>query len=117
MLPRSNSSSVNNGLRTRTGGNRNRPNNPPAQPFYPKLIFAQIVSLQCFHYFLLAFFFQVNHVLYGTTVTIDRIFTDRYLRLWQSERSGWADAIALFLASLVGYVSQHRRETRGFSVV
>lgn len=66
------------------------------------MITLQIISLQCFHYFTLAFLFQVNSVLYQTTVTIDRIFTDRYLTLWVA--SGWADVAAIVVGSLVGSV-------------
>lgn len=71
--------------------------------FHPKLITAQIVSMQCMHYFLLAFLFQVNYVLYNKPISIDRIFTDRYVRIWNS--SGWADVAAILLTSLAGYVT------------
>lgn len=70
--------------------------------FNPRLIFSQIVSLQCFHYFFLGIFFQINHVLYKQSVTIDRMFTDEYLRVWHG---GWQDALAVFLSyAVVGYV-------------
>jgi hypothetical protein len=78
----------------------------PSKAFNPKLIFSQIVAIQCFHYLILGFFFQVNHVLYNTSITIDRIFTDKYLNLWSI--GGWADNIAVLLASLVGYVTGGR---------
>lgn len=56
--------------------------------------------MQCFHYFLLALLFQINYVLYNKPITIDRIFTDKYVRMWDSE--GWADISAILLASLAG---------------
>lgn len=71
-------------------------------PFHPKLITAQIIALQCLHYFLLAFCIQVNNVLYSTSITIDRIFTTEYVSLWK--RAGWADVTAILLVSLVGSV-------------
>lgn len=72
--------------------------------FNPRLIFSQIVAMQCFHYLFLGLFFQINHVLYGESITIDRMFTDRYLRVFHT--SGWPDALAVFLSySVVGYVS------------
>lgn len=70
--------------------------------FHPKLIASQIVCLQCFHYFLLAVFFQINSFLYGKSVTLDRIFTDAHIHLWRV--SGWPDCAAVLLASLVGAV-------------
>ena len=70
--------------------------------FNPRLIFSQIVAMQCFHYLVLGFMFQINHVFYGTSVTIDRMFTDKYLKIWSA--IGWADNMAVLLSSLVGYV-------------
>lgn len=70
--------------------------------FNPRLIASQIVALQCFHYLFLGVFFQFNWLLYGQSVTIDRMFTDDYLRIWST---GWQDAIAVFLSyAVVGYV-------------
>ena len=70
--------------------------------FNPRLIFSQIVALQCFHYLFLGLLFQINHVLYGQSVTIDRMFTDEYLKVWHG---GWQDAFAVFLSyAVVGYV-------------
>jgi hypothetical protein len=74
----------------------------PEVSFHPKLITAQIIALQCLHYFLLAVCIQINHVLYNTSITIDRIFTDEYVRLWG--QAGWADVFAILLVSLVGSV-------------
>jgi hypothetical protein len=75
-----------------------------AAAFYPKLITAQIVALQCLHYFLLAVCIQINNVLYRTSITIDRIFTDEYVRLWSNTAGSWADVTAILLVSLVGSV-------------
>mmetsp|Transcript_20299 Transcript_20299/g.50473 ORF Transcript_20299/g.50473 Transcript_20299/m.50473 type:complete len:158 (+) Transcript_20299:332-805(+) len=66
--------------------------------FNPRLIFSQIVALQCFHYLFLGLFFQINWVLYGQSITIDRMFTTEYLRIWHS---GWQDAFAVFLSYAV----------------
>lgn len=73
-----------------------------AASFHPKLITTQIIALQCLHYALLAFFIQVNSFLYGSNITIDRIFTDRYIRLWHHR--GLPDVCAVTLASLAGSV-------------
>jgi hypothetical protein len=75
-----------------------------AAAFYPKLITAQILALQCLHYFLLAVCIQINSVLYRTSITIDRIFTDEYVRLWSKQAGSWADVSAILLVSLVGAV-------------
>jgi hypothetical protein len=76
-------------------GTRNR-----MKDFNPKLIFSQIVAIQCFHYLFLGFIFQVNHVLFSTTVTIDRIFTGKYLNLWSV--TGWTDNAAILLSYVFG---------------
>ena len=73
---------------------------PQHQLFHPKLIATQIVTLQCFHYFLLSILFQINYVFYGKSVTIDRIFTDKHVRLWHT--NGWADVLAIMLAAVAG---------------
>ena len=71
--------------------------------FNPRLIFSQIVAMQCCHYLFLGFLFQINHILYGQSITIDRMFTDEYLKVWQSV--GWPDTFAVFISySVVGYV-------------
>jgi hypothetical protein len=44
--------------------------------------------------------FQINYLFYRTSITIDRIFTDSYVRIWH--RSGWPDVCAIVLASLAG---------------
>ena len=90
-------------VRAKSGGGRSSSSSSQqGEGFHPKLITAQIVSMQCFHYLLLAFLFQINNVLYNKSITIDRIFTDKHVRLWHS--SGWADVSAILLASLAGYV-------------
>jgi hypothetical protein len=66
-----------------------------AESFYPKLITAQIIALQCLHYFLLAVCLQINHVFYSSSITIDRLFTADYVRLWKA--SGWPDVAAILL--------------------
>ena len=74
--------------------------------FNPKLITSQIIALQCFHYSVLCICYQCNHVLFGTSITIDRIFTDHYIRT-SLYRSGSSDMIAIILASVLGYVLFH----------
>jgi hypothetical protein len=71
--------------------------------FNPRLIFSQIVAMQCFHYLFLGLFFQINHVLYGESITIDRMFTDKYIKIFHM--NGWPDTFAVFLSyAAVGYV-------------
>jgi hypothetical protein len=96
---------LNNTARSRGGTNGGTGRNANASGnnlFNPKLIFSQIVALQCFNYLVLGFMFQINHVLYNNSVTIDRIFTDKFLNLWSI--GGWADNAAVLLSSLVWYV-------------
>ena len=108
-----NASTANNGSANGGGGGggiRNKSSTTTAtsraketlqqQQFHPKLIATQIVTMQCFHYFLLTVFFQINSVLYGKSLTIDRIFTDKHVRLWQT--NGWADVFAIMFASVFG---------------
>mmetsp|Transcript_31423 Transcript_31423/g.65712 ORF Transcript_31423/g.65712 Transcript_31423/m.65712 type:complete len:189 (+) Transcript_31423:132-698(+) len=103
--------SINNST---TDGNTTRPSlhsnnhshghghgNPQAQ-FNPRLILAQIISLQAFHYFLLGILFQINHVLFATTVTVDRIFTAKYLDVWSA--IGWVDNAAILISSILGSI-------------
>jgi Na+/melibiose symporter-like transporter len=68
--------------------------------FNPRLIFSQIVALQSLNYLVLSFMFQMNSVLYGYNVTIDRIFTAKHLNLWTKE--GRIDAMTIIFSSLVG---------------
>lgn len=83
---------------TANGNHGRRRNQESKASFYPKLIVYQIVALQCWFYFCLVVCFQINHVLYNTSLTIDRVFTDTYLRLWQ------VDALSVLLANLCGSV-------------
>lgn len=85
--------------REQDSGRRSRNNDGS---FHPRLITMQILSMQCLHYFLLAILLQLNYLFFNRRVTIDRIFTDRYLRLWHS--SGWPDVVAILLTSIAGYV-------------
>lgn len=75
---------------------RNNTNNN----FNPKLISSQIVALQCFHYLILGLIFQLDHYVFGTSVTIDRIFTDAYLSVWSWV--GWIDSSAILISYLFG---------------
>ncbi|KAL3799190.1 hypothetical protein ACHAW5_005467 [Stephanodiscus triporus] len=109
----SSSSSNNNGVGTVSSSSSHRSNGsglagPPMsqqqqhqqQSFNPKLILSQILCLQCFHYLVLGCIFQMNHVLFATSVTIDRIFTDEYLDVWSA--LGWIDNAAVLTSSFVG---------------
>ena len=68
--------------------------------FNPRLIFSQIVALQSFHYLTLGFCTQFNHVVYGSSITIDRIFTSQVIDVWTGE--GWVDNGAVLISALVG---------------
>ena len=46
--------------------------------------------------------FQINHLFTGSSVTLDRIFTSKYLQLWTAK--GWADNSAIILSSVFGAV-------------
>ncbi|KAL9189522.1 hypothetical protein ACHAXT_009197 [Thalassiosira profunda] len=74
--------------------------NAHAAQFNPRLILSQIVSLQSFHYVVLGLIFQVNRLLFGTSITMDRIFTARYLDIWSA--AGWVDNAAVLMSSFVG---------------
>jgi Integral membrane protein S linking to the trans Golgi network len=84
------------------GSNRTRSNANATSgtQFQPKLIASQIVALQCLHYFIWTLFLQVNAVLYGNSLTVDRIFTDQYVRLWRVQ--GWPDTFAILLSAIAG---------------
>ena len=71
-----------------------------AQTFNPRLILSQIISLQSFHYVILGIIFQINHILFGTSITIDRIFTSKHLDIWSAV--GWIDNSAILFSSLIG---------------
>lgn len=71
--------------------------------FHPNLITAQIVSFQCFQYLAQTILFQINALLYeNSTVSVDRLFTDKYVHLFKAQ--GWADCAAIFFAGLIGCV-------------
>lgn len=71
------------------------------QRFHPNLITAQIVSFQCFQYLAQTILFQLNALLYeNSTVSVDRLFTDKYVHLWKAQ--GWPDCAAIFFAALIG---------------
>jgi len=74
--------------------------NSNAQTFNPRLILSQIISLQSFHYVILGIIFQINHILFGTSITIDRIFTSKHLDIWSAV--GWIDNSAILFSSLIG---------------
>lgn len=79
------------------GGNNNN-----ALGFNPKLIFAQICSMQCYHYCFLGLLLELNRLFYGKSITLDRIFTDQYVKIWSW--GGLPDISAIVLASLFGSV-------------
>lgn len=93
--------------------------------FNPRLIFSQICALQCYHYLFLGLLLEVstksdfstysrfycltfvsqikvNKIFYGTSITIERIFTDKYIKLFNW--TGWSDISAILLSSLLGSV-------------
>eukprot|EP00934_Nitzschia_sp_Nitz4_P009247 Nitzschia sp. Nitz4//scaffold22_size323478//189974//190450//NITZ4_000552-RA/size323478-exonerate_protein2genome-gene-0.45-mRNA-1//1//CDS//3329543070//9237//frame0 len=82
----------------RTPSNRKGDNNT----FNPQLIFSQILALQCFHYLFLGVLFQINHVFFGTSVSLDRIFSDKYVGIWSA--LGWVDSMAILMAEAMGSV-------------
>lgn len=102
-----NSSSSNN---VNGGGYRPTSVSPPISPpnnttnntqhFNPRLILSQIISLQSFHYVVLGVIFQINHVLFATSITMDRIFTAKHLDIWSA--LGWIDNAAVLISSFIG---------------
>jgi hypothetical protein len=74
--------------------------NEHAVEFNPRLILSQIASLQSFHYLILGLIFQMNHILFATSITIDRIFTAKYLDIWSA--TGWIDNAAILFSSIIG---------------
>lgn len=101
--PRSSTPSRGPVVQTRTPGSNARRGRRKenTENFHPKLITTQIVCIQCLHYVLLGFLFQMNYLFFNKSITIDRMFTDNYVRIWKP--SGWADVSALLLGSLFGY--------------
>jgi hypothetical protein len=74
-----------------------------ANAFNPTLIFSQILAVQCFHYFISGIIMEVNNILFGTSVCMDRLFTARYLDL--RSVPGWIDNGSILLSYVIGYVS------------
>mmetsp|Transcript_711 Transcript_711/g.1520 ORF Transcript_711/g.1520 Transcript_711/m.1520 type:complete len:185 (-) Transcript_711:408-962(-) len=102
------SSAASNSL-SNFNGNRAAPLSPPISPtpqtpataqFNPRLILSQIISLQSFHYVVLGVIFQINHVLFATSITMDRIFTAKFLDIWSA--MGWIDNAAVLTSSFIG---------------
>jgi len=77
-------------------------NSKSSNKFNPRLIFSQIVALQSIHYLILSFMFQINSFIYGTTITVDRIFTAKHLDLWTHE--GRIDAATIIISTVFGSV-------------
>ena len=91
--------------------------NPNA--FNPNLILCQMLAMQCFHYVFFGFVIQTNHLLFGTSVTLDRLFTTKYLNFWSTE--GWIDNYAVLLtfvfqAILLALIVEKSRKCLDFSV-
>lgn len=99
-----NSNNFTNHRRSNSGNyinsNNNSSSNNSLLQFNPRLIFSQIIALQSFHYLILCIIIQMNHVVFATSITIDRIFTTKYLYIWSSE--GWIDNSAVLLSSITG---------------
>ena len=88
-------------------GNRVAPLSPPAPHhsaatvhFNPSLILSQIITLQSLFYVALGFIFEINHVLFATSITMDRIFTAKFLDVWSA--LGWIDNAAVLMSSFIG---------------
>lgn len=91
--------------------------NPNA--FNPNLILYQMLVIQCFHYVFFGFVIQTNHLFFGTSVTLDRMFTTKYLNFWSAE--GWIDNYAvlltfIFQAVLLALIVEKSRKCLDFSV-
>lgn len=98
-----NDTSINGNGRVQRSNGKSKPKTlSGATVFNPKLIVSQMVALQSLHYFMLCLFMQINHVLYGTSITIDRIFTSNYLNIWTKD--GWVDNGVILLSSFTGAV-------------
>jgi len=70
------------------------------QGFSPRLIFSQIIALQSLHYLCLSILIEINHWIFGTSITVDRIFTTRFIQLWSMD--GWKDNGAILLSHAFG---------------
>mmetsp|Transcript_9725 Transcript_9725/g.13748 ORF Transcript_9725/g.13748 Transcript_9725/m.13748 type:complete len:184 (-) Transcript_9725:137-688(-) len=89
-------SSISEGPRRSTSISKQKNSNS----FHPKLITAQIISLQSIHYLVLSILFQMNYFLFGKNITIDRIFTVDHLNIWEGR--SWPDVGAILLSSIIG---------------
>lgn len=123
------SNSLSSSLKFNNGNSSTRasaPLSPPshsannaAQNFNPRLILSQIISLQSFHYAVLGLIFQMNHVLFATTITTDRIFTAKFLDIWSA--MGWIDNGAVLMSSFTGslllaFIVEKSKKCLDFSV-
>ena len=68
--------------------------------FNPQLILSQMIALQSMHYFILCILVEMNHIVFGSSITIDRIFTDEYVNIRTTD--GWVDNSAVLFSSLTG---------------
>lgn len=87
--------------------------------FNPILILSQIAALQSIHYLIMCIFLQINNVIFASSLTIDRIFTDDYLNIWVAE--GWLDnSLVLFSsvtdAILLAIIVEKAKKCLDFSV-
>jgi len=110
---------INNASNNHVNRNTSTQSLSSANKFNPRLIFSQIVAIQSLHYLALSFLFQVNHVLFGTDITIDRIFTGNYLNVWTAE--GWIDngaflTTSIFGAFLLAFIVEKSKKCLDFSV-
>lgn len=88
------------GAQQRRQQRRNSTAQNAGKAFNPQMIFSQIVAMQCFHYFFLGVMIQINSLLYGTSITLDRMFTDKYLKIWSWKEV--PDQLAIFMCSIIG---------------
>jgi len=93
--------------RSNFSGNRVTTLSPPVAPraaataqFNPSLILSQIITLQSLFYVVLGFIFEINHVMFATSITMDRIFTSKFLDVWSA--LGWIDNAAVLMSSFIG---------------
>jgi len=104
------------GSKTRSAYQSSNSNNAA---YNPKLILSQMLAMQCFHYFFFGLVIQVNHVIFATSITLDRIFSTKYLNFWSAE--GWIDNYAvlltfMFQAVLLAVIVEKSRKCLDFSV-
>ena len=90
---RQGSTAAENNTLAGTKSSANTLSNPPS--FSPRLIFSQILALQSLHYLCLSILIQINHTIFGTTITVDRIFAAHFI-------NPWPDIGAVLLSHIVG---------------